>query len=68
MSHQDMTAARERIATAVLAAMVSSKEEWCASEDGNALAEIACDYADALLIKLERYEFDGETKRKGVST
>jgi hypothetical protein len=45
--------ARERIATACLAAMLSQREEWAPGNDGRGLAEIACEYAESLLRQLE---------------
>lgn len=47
-------ARRERIATACLAAMVGAKDAWGDSDDARVLAEIACDYADALAQELDR--------------
>lgn len=45
-------AARERIATACLAAMIGRRSEWKPGMDGQALAELACEYADSLLVQL----------------
>lgn len=50
-THDD---ALERVATAVLAAILSAKNEWGAGSDGQILAEIACDYAESLLHELQR--------------
>ena len=54
MTKEMRAAARERIATACLAAILSQREEWGAGQDGWQLAEIACDYADSLVAALER--------------
>lgn len=45
-------ARRERIATACLVVMVGAKDEW--GDDERVLAEIACNYADALAQELDR--------------
>lgn len=56
MDAKTLNAARERIATAVLAAMIAGKDEFGAGSDGEILATIACDYADALLRQLQMRE------------
>lgn len=48
--------ARERIATACLAAMIGTEEELQAAIDGKTLVQVACDYADSLLLELQRRE------------
>lgn len=55
MNHTETNQARERIATAILAAMIGVKEEWAPGNDGRRLGELACEYANALLLQLERF-------------
>ena len=54
MTEQERNAARERIATACLAAMLSGLDHFAPGISGRDLAEAACDYADSLLGALER--------------
>ena len=54
----DQNAARERIAAACLAGMLSNCENWGGDDHCRTLAEIACDYADALLRELRRRQVE----------
>lgn len=56
MTKEQRTAARERIATACLAAILSQRDQWTPGQDGRDLAELACEYADSLLAELSRRE------------
>lgn len=55
MNRHERNEARQRIATACLAAMLGQCNSWGDGETGP-LAEIACDYADRLLDELQRRE------------